>query len=82
MPTAPAEIIPESYPSPEESGTQPEKSHDPEPSKHRRVWIIMLAALIVVGAIVVVFRRSRSDPAATGSSARTSAADSTPSSAS
>ena len=37
----------------------------------------MLAALIVVGAIVFVFSRSRSKPAATGSSARISAADST-----
>jgi multidrug resistance efflux pump len=77
MPTAPAEIIPESYPSPEESGTQPEKPHDPEPPKHRRVWIIMLAALIVVGAIVFVFSRSHSNPAATGSWTRISAADST-----
>jgi len=77
MPTAPAEIVPESYPSPEESGTQPEKSHDPEPPKHRRVWIVLLAAVVVVGAIVFVFSRSRNNPAATGRSNGISAAGST-----
>ena len=61
MHTAPAEVNPDSVPSPKESGAQPEKPHnDSARPKHLR-WIIIaiVAVAVIVGITALVATRSK-----------------------
>ncbi len=69
MPTVPAEIIPDSVPSSDDWGTQPEKPRDPEPRPdRRRLWMIIIATLMIASVIAFISLKSRSKSPAFGSS--------------
>ena len=61
MQTAPAEVIPDSVPSPDESGARPEKPHN-QPARPKRLrWmiIVILAVAVIAGILTRVATRRR-----------------------
>jgi HlyD family secretion protein len=67
MQTAPAEVIPDSVPSPNESGARPEKPHNhpARPKRLRWMIIVTLAVAVIAGILALVATRSRTPAVAT-----------------
>ena len=59
MPTAPAEVAPVSDPLPERPGSQPEPTSDEEHPTRWRVWILLIAVVIGVGAVLSIALRGK-----------------------
>ena len=69
MPTVLAEIIPEPVPSSDASGPPPDKPRDTEPRpNHRRLWMIIIAMLLIASVIGFISLQSHSKTSAAGSS--------------
>lgn len=67
MQTAPAEVIPDSVPSPNESGARPEKPHNhpARPKRLRWMIIVTLAVAVIACILALVATRSKTPAAAT-----------------
>jgi multidrug efflux pump subunit AcrA (membrane-fusion protein) len=70
MNTSPAEVIPDSEPSVDQPGPQPEHPKDDRAHPRRlRCWMILAAAVVVLGIVAFVFVGSRTKTPAIGTSA-------------
>jgi HlyD family secretion protein len=67
MQTAPAEVIPDSVPSPHESGARPEKPHNhpARPKRLRWMIILILAVAVIGGTLALLATRSKAPAVAT-----------------
>jgi HlyD family secretion protein len=67
MQIAPAEVIPDSLPSPHESGARPEKPHNrpARPKRLRWMIIVTLAVAVIAGILALVATRSKTPAVAT-----------------
>lgn len=68
MQTAPAEVSPDSVPSPNESGARPEKPHNHSAQPKRLRWMIIAIVAIAVIAGIVALVATRGKTAATATS--------------
>ena len=70
MHTSPAEVIPDSEPSVDQPGPQPEQPRDDRARPRRlRGWMIITGAVVVLGIVAFVFVGSRTKTPAIGTSA-------------
>jgi len=70
MHTSPAEVIPDSEPSVDQPGPQPEQPRDDRARPRRlRGWMIITGAVVVLGIVAFVFVGSRTKTSAIGTSA-------------